>query len=336
MAAIDTAGSSPVSRKIRRLGIAVAIVVALYSAGWFYVASKIETFLGGVFNQTGPGALNVECDKLTTSGFPFRIGFSCDRTAVGDRKRGNTVSAGALMAAARIYNPGTAVVELAGPADVALEGGGSIQGRWEQLRASFRANLSGLSTLSTEGKEFAVTLNSPGLAEALTFAAKDGQLHLRNTEGDLDAAASAASLEITDSAGSPLLPTLSSSIELTLAGKGGVLEGHDFGSKALSGRLTSFKLETPDGLFGEMSGPFTVDDAGLISGTFKTRLEKLDLWESKLRDLFPDAGDTISAVTTLLRGLAKGKDEVTVKIKVNDGAISLSFLPLGHIPPLSR
>ena len=117
-------------------------------------------------------------------------------------------------------------------------------------------------------------------------------------------------------------------------GKGHMLEGADFGAKAMTGTLTSFKLEGPGGLYGEMSGPFTVNDEGYISGTFTTRLEKLALWETTLRGVFPDAGDTISAVTTLLQGLAKGKDDVTVKLRVDDGAISLSFLPLGHIPPL--
>ncbi|RYE50638.1 MAG: hypothetical protein EOP21_03360, partial [Hyphomicrobiales bacterium] len=45
MALQTTADAPPASRKIRRLGIAVVIVVALYSAGWFFVASKIETYL---------------------------------------------------------------------------------------------------------------------------------------------------------------------------------------------------------------------------------------------------------------------------------------------------
>jgi hypothetical protein len=334
MAASDIAGPSPASRKIRRLGITVAVIVALYSAGWFFVASKIETYLDGMVNHTGPGGLNVQCDKPTTTGFPFLIGFSCDRTAISDKSRGNTLTAGALNVAARIYNPGTAVVELKGPANVALENGGTIEGQWDQLRASFRANFSGLSTFSSDGKALSIKVSSPELVDTLTFAAKDGQLHLRNNSGDLDAAVSAANFSLTDSSNTPLLPLLSTSVELTLAGKGALLEGVPFGSKAMKGKLTSFKIETSDGIYGEMSGPFTVDDEGYISGTFKTKLEKLDLWENRLRGIFPEAGDTISAVAILLKGLAKGKDEVTVKLKVNDGDISLSLLPLGKIPPI--
>lgn len=334
MAVSDNAGPSPASRKIRRLGIALAVIIALYSAGWFFVASKIETYLGGIVNQAAPGGLNVRCDRPTTSGYPFLIGFSCDRTSIADKNNGNTLTAGAMSAAARIYNPGTAVVELKGPANVALENGDSIEGQWEQLRASFRANFSGLSTFSSDGKALSIKVNSQALVDALTLAAKDGQLHLRNNAGDLDVAVSAADFSLTDSSNAALLPLLSTSVELTLAGKGAVLEGAPFGSKAMKGRLTSFKIATPDGIYGEMSGPFTVNERGYISGTFKTRLEKLGLWENRLRGIFPEAGDTISAVAILLKGLAKGKDEVTVKLKVNDGKISLSLLPLGKIPPI--
>lgn len=333
MAASDIAGPSTASRKIRRLGIAVVVLIALYSAGWFYVASKIEDFLGSTFNGNGSALVNFRCDGPKTSGFPFQIGFSCDRMTLGDPGRGNVVTAGTFSTAARVYNPGAAVVEIGGPADIMLADGGSIQGRWDELRASFRANLSGLSTLSSRAKALNFQLNSPMLPDTLTFAAKEGELHLRNNAGDLDIATRAADFLLT-SAGSELLPKLSTSIELTLAGKGDLLEGVEFDSKAMKGRLTSFKIETPDGIYGEMSGPFTINKDGYISGTFRTKLEKLVLWEQRLRTIFPDAGDTISTLAALLRGLAEGKDEVSVKLKVDDGDISLSFLPLGRIPPI--
>ena len=41
-----------------------------------------------------------------------------------------------------------------------------------------------------------------------------------------------------------------------------------------------------------------------------------------------------SGMAALLKGLAKGDDKVTVTIEVNKGLITLSLLPLGHIPPV--
>ena len=122
--ALETTGGAPASRKIRRLGIAVVIVVALYSAGWFFVASKFEDFISTHLGGAGP--VDMDCPGLATSGFPFLIGFTCDRTEIGDRTTGNSLTAGALRAAARIYSPGSAVVELDGPANVSLSDGSAL------------------------------------------------------------------------------------------------------------------------------------------------------------------------------------------------------------------
>ena len=82
MAIQTIATPSNAGRKIRWLGIAVAVIVALYSAGWFFVASKFETFLGQFVNQASPGNVIVTCGKLATGGFPFLIGFTCYTTEI--------------------------------------------------------------------------------------------------------------------------------------------------------------------------------------------------------------------------------------------------------------
>ena len=124
MALDNVRGPSPASRKIRRLGVAVAIVVALYSAGWFYVASKIEDVVADFIAR--PGRLTIGCDGLTRTGTPFRIGFACNQTSLKDDATGAMLSAGAIRAVANIYNPGSAVVELDGPANVSLVDGTAI------------------------------------------------------------------------------------------------------------------------------------------------------------------------------------------------------------------
>jgi hypothetical protein len=36
----------------------------------------------------------------------------------------------------------------------------------------------------------------------------------------------------------------------------------------------------------------------------------------------------------MLQGLASGGDSVDVQLQVTDGLITLSMMPLGHIPPI--
>jgi hypothetical protein len=332
-----TAAPSPAGRKIRRLGLAVAIVVALYSVGWFYVASKIETFLDQFVNRTSLGNVSVQCGKLSATDignlFRFSLGVNCDRTAVSDRA-GNRLNAGPLAVLARVYNPGLANIELTGPADVTLADGTTLAARWHRLASSLHANFNGLTELSLQGDLPSLKIDSPDFDAPFDLRVREGEFHTRQNNGDLDLAAIANDFEWVDDAGNAVIPKLSTSVDLTLYGKQGFLEGRRLAMRPMKGELRAFKIETPDGIYGEMSGPFTIDEDGYVSGTFRTTLEKLDLWDRRLQAIFPDAGDTISGVAALLKGLANGGDKVTVKLRVDRGNISLSMLPLGKIPPI--
>lgn len=327
MALEPTAGASPVSRKIRRLGIAVAVVVALYSAGWFFVASKFEDFLK---DQLGRGPVDIQCPGLATSGFPFLIGFTCDRTEISDR--GNSLTSGAFRAAARIYSLGSAVVELDGPANVSFADGSSVEANWKSLRSSFSVGFTQLKALSAVGEDVSLNYLSGALDDAIVGKASHGEFHIRGNGHDLEAAVLARNFELAAKGAEPILPTLSTSLQITFADRIGVLEGQRLATKPVRGQLTSFKIEMPDGLYGELSGPYEVDDEGYISGEFKTHLEKLDLWERHLTKLFPDAQRMISGMAEFFRRLAKD-DKVTVNLVVDRGTIKLSMIPIGKIPP---
>lgn len=332
MALDTTGGGAPASRKIRRLGIAVAIVAVLYSAGWFFVASKFEDYLKGFLGGAGP--VDIECPGLATSGFPFLIGFTCDSTGIGDGPTGNALKAGAVRAAARIYSPGSAVVELDGPANVSLSDGSSLIAEWKLMRSSFSVGLSRLKTFSASGEDLALNYMGAAFYNAILAKARHGEFHVRGNGDDLEAAFLARDFELGAEGAAPILPVLSTSLEITIDGKAALLEGRPLGGKAMKGQLTSFKIETPEGLFGELSGPYEIDDEGYISGEFKTHLEKIDLWEKHLLRLFPRAESTISGMAALLKGLAKDGDKVTVNLVVDKGRITLSMFPLGRIPPI--
>lgn len=323
--------ATPVSRKIRRLGIAVAIVVALYSAGWFFVASKFEDLLGDYLDRAGP--VDIRCPGLATSGFPFLIGFTCDRTEIVDKSTGDSVSAGAFRAAARIYSPGSAVVELDGPANISLSDGSSLAAEWKRMRSSFSMGLSQLNTISAVGEGLAVNYLSDALDSAIVARADHGEFHVRGNGDDLEVAVLARKFELGTEGAEPILPTLSASLQITFEGKADLLKGRPLAAKPVKGNLASFRIEMPDGLYGELDGPYEVDAEGYVSGQFKTHIEKLDLWEQHLLKLFPDAASTISGMAGLLRGLAKD-DKVTVNLVVDQGTITLSMVPIGKIPPL--
>lgn len=326
-----TSGPSKASRNIRRLGIAVVIVVALYAAGWFFVASKIEGLVGDFIARPGP--VQLTCDNLKRAGTPFRIGFDCTQTAIKDNATGGLISAGAIRAVAHIFNPGSALVELDGPLHASMLDGGVVTANWSLLRSGFSVGFSGLKTLDITGEGLSTDYFDYNLIEPILAKATSGEFHIRANGADLETAVIARDFSLSTKSGTEILPTLSTSTMLTMKDRAGVLEGRPFFAKPMTGELTSFKIEMPDGLYGEMSGPYEIDDEGYISGQFKTTLEKLNLWESRLNTLFPKARSTISGMAALLKGLSKD-GKVTVNLVVDKGTITLSMVPIGKIPPL--
>jgi hypothetical protein len=325
-----TSGPSRASRNIRRLGIAVAIVVALYAAAWFFVASKIEQVVGDFIARPGP--IQLTCDDLKRAGTPFRIGFDCSKTAIKEKATDSMISAGPIRAVANIYNPGSALVELDGPLHASFMDGGVVTANWSLLKSSFAVGLSNLKELNLEGRNPSFDYFDYNLVEPILAKATSGEFHIRANGADLETAIIARDFSLASKSGAEILPTLSTSTRLTMRDQAGVLEGRPLFVRSTAGELTSFRIEMPDGLYGEMSGPYEIDAEGYISGRFKTTLEKLDLWEARLTTLFPDAGSTISGMAALLKGLSKD-GRVTVNLVVDKGTITLSMVPIGKIPP---
>ncbi|MDH6267649.1 hypothetical protein M2360_003046 [Rhizobium sp. SG_E_25_P2] len=329
-----TSAPSSASRKIRRLGVAVALVVALYSAGWFFVASKIETELDArIANPATLGLSELICDAPEVDGFPFLIGATCARSGL-TTKDGLSASAGAARIAARIYAPTSTIAEIDSPGAVTAPDGSTVEATWKLLRAGASAGLDGLTSLSLTGTDIKTGLRLALLPVDLDVGAEEGQAHLRRVDRNLELAFLARKLTISSETGEVLLPEISTSLEARIDDQAEVMSGGPLRLRASSGTITSFKIETTDGLFGELSGDFDIDEEGYLNGKFGAKLDDIDAWKKRLSEIFPDARDSISAVSALLKGLAKGKDDVKVTIRVDHGRISLSMIPLGRIPPL--
>lgn len=320
-------------RKVRWLAGVIIVFIGLYCAGWFYAAHRLDGFVNTILAQ-GFNNVGAECEGMAVGGFPFLIGLSCDQTNIIDDAQGIRGSFGAMRGAARIYLPGTAIVEIDGPADIQTEAGIGLSGDWKALRASISANLDGLERASLEGHNLAAKLVSAISFQAFNLDIGRFELHLRAIGGDLDTAFVTETVNFAQEGFAPALPPFSASVDMSLLAKGHILAGRPYGSKKASGQLRALKLDMGKGIYGELSGPFTIDEDGWISGDLSLMLENLDLWEKALVTAFPDAAPTLSGIAQMLRGLSGDKDRTIVKLSVIKGTILLSLLPIGQIPQM--
>ena len=90
---------------------------------------------------------------------------------------------------------------------------------------------------------------------------------------------------------------------------GGLIDGSDpNGLNGSAGELRRIVADIGDGKVMTLTGPFSFDEQGFLSGKFKLEIERLGPWGDSLKQTFPDIASTVYTATKLLKSLAGGKD----------------------------
>ncbi|WEZ82669.1 DUF2125 domain-containing protein [Rhizobium sp. 32-5/1] len=126
---------------------------------------------------------------------------------------------------------------------------------------------------------------------------------------------------------------------MTLVDKANLLDAGQAAPDALynsKGEMRNLTLDLGNGMLGTITGPFSVDGEGFISGEFSVTLKNIEGWRQNLTKAFPDEDSTIliNNIANMLKALADGKNESTVKLNVRDGTAFLAFIPIGVLPQL--
>lgn len=324
------------SRKFWLLGGGIVLVIALYTGAWFYAASQLKDTVLRALAPRDTAGVSSECTDMDVRGFPFRIGLFCSKVDVDDNVNGVSASFGALRSAAQVYAPGHIVWELDSPTEIRTAHGLSINAEWEKLQSSLVTKFRGIDRSSTVIDGLKAIAVSSQTGQTIDFNAAHTEIHLRQNGADLDGAISLTDANTSIKDWPQLLPKLSASIDVTLAGKAGLVDGSDRrGLYGSSGELRKVVADIGDGKVMTLTGPFSFDDEGYLSGKFKLEIQELGQWRNIIKQTFPDMAKTVDTASKLLKALAGGGDTVSVDLVVARGNATVGgFIPLGSIPPI--
>ncbi|MDX3929733.1 MAG: DUF2125 domain-containing protein [Shinella sp.] len=328
---VETSGSA---RKLKRLAFAIVAFVLIYTAGWFYGAAQLKDLLLGRMVEAEAGAFSVSCPGLETRGFPFRIGVFCDSVGMDDRSSGASASFGALRSAAQVYRPGHAIIELDGPAEFRVSPYLSVTADWSLLHASAVAWLDGLQRGSLSYDGLNGRLNAPARGVSAGFAARHGEAHVRQNGEALDVALSADGLSL--SMVQALLPAFDIAADITFAdaarwiSKEGPPENPLRGSR---GELRRLSIDIGNGRTAALSGPFSINDEGALSGQFDLDMRGIDVWRDAIISAFPDTARTVRNIAATVKALSGNGQDAVVKLNVNDGTVYLGMIPIAFLEP---
>ncbi|MCK8781222.1 DUF2125 domain-containing protein [Rhizobium sp. NTR19] len=326
-----------VSGKLWLLASGIVLVIALYTAGWFYAASLLREKTLALLGSQEQRGISATCDDAEYRGYPFRIGLFCSKVSVDDRQNGISATFGSLRSAAQVYDPGHIVWELDSPVEVRTGHGLALSTTWENFQSSLIAKLRGVERTSTviDGARTSITSSATG--QTFNLAAGHTEIHLRQNGNDLDAAVSLQDTDLMVKDMPQLLPRLTANLDVTLINRAGMIDGSDRNGLALygtEGQMRTLSADMGDGKVISISGPFSFDEDGYLSGRLKLRIEQIDAWRDSLSEAFPQIAPMLGTAGNMLSALGGGKN-ASLDLSIKRGKVFAGgFIQIGEIPPI--
>lgn len=328
---------SGVSGKLWALSVGIVLFVGVYTAGWFYAASLLKEKTLALLGEQQQRSMTAECVDAAYRGYPFRIGLFCSRIVVDDRANGIAATFGALRSAAQVYQPSHIVWELDSPAEARTSHGLTASSQWDRLQSSLTTSLTGIDRSSTVIDALRTHIVSTKTNQVFDIQANQMEMHLRQNGADLDAALTLEDTEIAAQGLPSLMPRFTATANLTLANKAALMAGRDAsrGLYGLQGEMRQLDLDLGSGQIVSITGPFSIDEEGRISGKLRLQVEKISAWRDQLKRAFPEASSSIDTAGNMLSALTGGGDRASLDLTLNRGRVLVGgFIPLGEIPPI--
>ncbi|MET3519205.1 DUF2125 domain-containing protein [Mesorhizobium abyssinicae] len=316
-------------RRLFWLAAFIAVLFALYSAGWFYLADRVRTEADKAVASLNVNGIEAGCANLTVSGYPLSFAISCDTLAYEDDARNVAASTGSFNAVAEITQPLSPVADLRGPLRTSMPGMTPLWIDWDKLRADAKLSwpLPRRVALKAEGLSGQTDPADNSDPVELFYAGKAaGQLQPNGL--DIGYVGSFNDLEIdADAIGGRVLPPLDGSGEATLKNGVALIRTQ---SKSLRGQSVDIaKLDLSSGEARiTVSGPLSVDAEGLIDAELTIKLRDPKAVAAILGGAIPERK---SEIEQGFAGLAMLGNEPSMPLRIVKGKASLGFIPLGKI-----
>ena len=314
----------------------VVVLAGLYTGGWYYATSFVRANVLKALGQQNSAGVAGKCENMAFNGFPFSIGLTCDTVTVDNQTRGVSTNFDRLSASAPVFQPNHVSWSLKSPAELRTTEGLTVSAEWADLQSNLVAKGRGVAQTQTVIEGLKAGIVSSATGQSLNVTAAHTEMHASQNGSDLDFAIGVENANAVIKDFPQTLPTASTSANVTLTGKAGLLDGSDRqGLRGTAGVLHQAVIDIGDGRIMTLSGPFNFDDEGFLSGQFKLEINQIGPWGDSLTTTLPAAKNIIKTATKMLKALASGGDKVSVDLTADRGRLSLSgFIPLGKIPPI--
>ena len=255
-------------RKLALVVAGLAIVAAVYTGAWFYIAAVLRHRADAfITSLTGKG-IRAACVNLDVSGYPVEIGLTCDRIDASKKRNGGRVEAGAFRSFAEFAHPGSVRSELTGPLRANASGGYTVRADWNRFQSSAELWFRGLMRAHLQVRKLTATVDGPRLPGPLDVTSPEMEVQTRQNGSDVDVAFAVHQLSVTGEHPFDSLPAADVSGTATLSGMAHLLSGRQglpdpvHVLRGRSGTLNKLTAKLADGASFIVQGPFSFDELG--------------------------------------------------------------------------
>lgn len=318
----------------------VVVLIAAYTAGWFYVSGQIEARAKADIAKLASQGVGVQCENLHMGGYPLRVNVVCSSISWRKPSDGMALRAGQFTSGSPVYAPRSLSNELSGPAFIEFPGIEPLEVNWSKFTSNTRLARPFPTEIELNAHDVTV-----GLRTETTKTEQLSRLEQMNfrmsSEGDqlkINGRFAALKLEpfVIGNAKSPEIDGLAD-IEIADAATFLASSPAPFNERMRghSGVINQAFLSMPNGAMLSLSGPFSVDLEGQIDAALKVTMVNPQSFAQAGQTVFPEQGGNIATVLFALFAMPKDENgNPVIEIAVRKGKASAGFIPLGRLPSL--
>ncbi|CUW43376.1 hypothetical protein B3286c1_0677 [Brucella vulpis] len=333
-------GGKTFRKRTITLVIAVPVFIAAYTAGWFYIADRLEAKARADMARLDAQGVGVQCENLHMGGYPLRINVVCDSISWQRPSEGMAFRAGQFSSGSPLYAPYSLMNALTGPAFIEFPGISPLEVNWSKFTSNTRLARPFPTEIEIAARDVAVGLRTePTKTEPLS-SLEHMNVQIDGSTGMLKLMGRFAGLKFAPSViGNAKSPELDGVADIDISDAEGLLasdrESVYQRLRGHSGTINQAFVSMPNGAMVSLTGPFSVNEDGLINADLKLTLVNAQSLAQAGQAVFPAQGGNIATVLFALSAMPKDENgNPTMEIAIRKGKASAGFIPLGRLPAL--
>lgn len=333
-------GGKTFRKRTITLVIAVPVFIAAYTAGWFYIADRLEAKARADMARLDAQGVGVQCENLHMGGYPLRINVVCDSISWQRPSEGMAFRAGKFSSGSLLYAPYSLTNALTGPAFIEFPGISPLEVNWSKFTSNTRLARPFPTEIEIAARDVAVGLRTePTKTEPLS-SLEHMNVQIDGSTGMLKLMGRFAGLKFAPSViGNAKSPELDGVADIDISDAEGLLASDSESVyqrlRGHSGTINQAFVSMPNGAMVSLTGPFSVNEDGLINADLKLTLVNAQSLAQAGQAVFPAQGGNIATVLFALSAMPKDENgNPTMEIAIRKGKASAGFIPLGRLPAL--